>query len=60
MNTALGIVSNEKILWVISKESFSSQKGAWLILNGSPLHVGHRTAKKPKIHTDKYQWSWSA
>lgn len=45
MNTALGIGPNEKIIRVISKESFSSQKGAWLILKGSPLHVGHRTFK---------------
>lgn len=29
-------------------ESFSSQEGARLILKGSPLHVGHRTAKDHK------------
>lgn len=40
----------------LSMESFSSQEGAWLIPKDSPLHVGHRTAKEPQIHLDKYQW----
>lgn len=36
-------------------ESFSSQEGAWLILKGGTLHVGHRTAKEPQIHLDIHQ-----
>lgn len=35
--------------------SFSSQEGAWLILKGSPLHVGHSTVKESQIHLDKRQ-----
>lgn len=59
MHTGLGIAPNKKPLWVISTESFSSQEGALLILKGSPLHVGHRTAKEPQIHLEKRQWRWS-